>query len=86
MRKTSRALLVAGLAAGVAALAGCAHPSAPADPPASTPTASASPSPAPRLGDGPAVGTAGTGSDGLTVRYLGPDGKIKTLPAEDFPR
>jgi hypothetical protein len=70
MRRTSRALLVAGLVAGVGALAGCAHASAPAPGPS----------------DRPAVGTAGAGSDGLTVRYLGPDGKIKTLPAEDFPR
>ena len=83
MRRTSRALLVAGLVAGVAALAGCTDRSAPADPPASAAAPSA---PAASASPDPRVGTARAGSDGLTVRYLGPDGKIKTLPAEDFPR
>ena len=83
MRRTSRALVVAGLVAGVAALAGCAHASVPADPPPSTPTAT-SPAPTPTLRT--TVPISGAGSDGLTVRYLGPDGKVKTLPAEDFPR
>jgi hypothetical protein len=27
-----------------------------------------------------------TGSDGLTVRYLGDDGSVETVRVEDFPR
>lgn len=40
------------------------------------------PPPAPAL----SVPTSGVGSDGLTVRYLGHDGSLKTLPVENFPR
>ena len=82
MRRTYRALLAAGLVAALAALAGCTDTSEPAAPTPSTPAASA---PAAST-DRPSVRTSGAGSDGLTVRYLGPDGKVRTLPAEDFPR
>jgi hypothetical protein len=59
-------------------LAGCAEPQAPVPtaPPASP---SASPS-----GFAPSV--AGTGSEGMTVRYLDADGDVKTVRVEDFPR
>ena len=75
------------LAAGVA-LAGCAE----------TPTSAPEPSPSPAAPSSttspasPAAPTAvrlqaGTaGSDGLTVRYQGPDGQTKTLRVEDFRR
>ena len=83
MRRTSWALLAAGLAAAVAALAGCTDTSEPAGPAPSTPAAT---SPAPAATLPTTIPTSGAGSDGLTVRYLGPDGKVRTLPAEDFPR
>lgn len=59
------------------ALAGCSDPAAstPAAPPAS---------PAPATTIAPTVSSGG--SDGLTVRYLGDDGTIKTVRVEDFPR
>ena len=61
----------------VLALAGCGDPAAPA------PSAPATPPPASST-LGPATGSAG--SDGLTVRYLGDDGDVKTVRVEDFPR
>jgi hypothetical protein len=65
-----------------AALAGCGEPAAaPVAPPAS---------PAPTLPSGTPTGVptvaGSTGSDGLTVRYLGDDGDVKTVRVEDFPR
>jgi hypothetical protein len=75
------------LAAGVA-LSGCAE----------TPTTAPEPSPSPAAPSstaGPASPAAppsvqlragAAGSDGLTVRYQGPDGQTKTLRVEDFRR
>ncbi|CAA9293690.1 MAG: hypothetical protein AVDCRST_MAG48-761 [uncultured Friedmanniella sp.] len=80
--RTAGALLLAGLAAA-ACTAGGEPSSAP------EPTPSASPVPAPSTSPTPAerpVGTGGAGSDGLTVRYQGPDGSTRTLRVEDFPR
>ena len=80
------------LAVGVVA-AGCGEPTsgagaAPA--PAATPTPSTAPkAPTGRSSslDGSGLTGAGTaGSDGLTVRYRDPDGGLKTVRVEDFPR
>lgn len=76
MNSPARRLEVAA-AIGAALLAfglsGCDQ-SEPASPPA--------PVPAPSAGRS----TGPVGSEGLTVRYLGADGKIQTLDVEDFPR
>lgn len=65
---------VAVLAVG---LAGCGEPTpAPSAPPAS-------PSTTPPADVPPADGS--TGSDGLTVRYLGDDGSVENIRVEDFP-
>ena len=70
---------VAVLAAG---LAGCGEPTpAPAAPPASRRRRSDVTAPA-----GVPTVAGSTGSDGLTVRYLGDDGSVKTVRVEDFPR
>jgi len=59
------------------ALAGCGDPATPGPgAPSTSPTASSTMAPP----------TSSTGSDGLTVRYLGDDGKVKTVGVEDFPR
>lgn len=69
--------------AGVAALAvlllaaGCTEQEPVSTPPSPPPVSSSPLRVAPET-------TAG--SDGLTVRYLAPDGTIKTLPVADFPR
>lgn len=73
-------------------LAGCSDPPAttpPAptssSPTSGTPTASSPTAPAAPAGTlAPTVGSSG--SDGLTVRYLGGDGTVKTVRVEDFPR
>jgi hypothetical protein len=63
---------------GMALLGGC---STAADEPAPTPTSPATPSSTPLDPDGSAAHPGG-----MTIRYLDKDGKIKTLPVEDFPR
>ena len=76
MRHVPKALLRLGLpAVAVLALAGCADPSAPVS--SATPSSPHSAIP---------LTTGATGSDGLTVRYLGDDGSVRTLRVEDFPR
>jgi hypothetical protein len=83
MQARAHRLLRLGLPA-VAVLAltlgGCADP---AEPVPSSPPASPSASPSP---SGLAPSVSGTGSDGLTVRYLDADGGVKTVRVEDFPR
>ena len=70
---------VAVLAAG---LTGCGEPApAPAAPASSPSEAQASGMPT-----GVPTVTGSTGSDGLTVRYLGGDGDVRTVPVEDFRR
>lgn len=65
-----------------AALAGCGEPApAPAAPPASPSAATPSGSSA-----GVPTVAGSTGSDGLTVRYLGDDGDLETVRVEDFRR
>lgn len=66
----------------VAGLAGCGEP-APAPGPAAAATSPA-PAATPAATDlGTVAGTAG--SDGLTVRYLGDDGSLRSVRVEDFP-
>ena len=80
------------LAVGVVAAGGGEPAPAPAKAPApaATPTPSTAPkAPAGRPSglDGSGLTGAGTaGSDGLTVRYRDPDGGLKTVRVEDFPR
>ena len=78
MRLVPKALVRLGLPAVAAlalALAGCGDPApAPAAPPSTTVPSSLPPV------------TTGSGSDGLTVRYLADDGSVKTVRVEDFPR
>ena len=70
------------LAAGLA-LTGCGDAAGSSPVPATTSTGTPTPtSRATPL----AVPAAGAGSDGLTVRYAGADGSIKTLRVEDFHR
>jgi hypothetical protein len=74
--------VVAVLALGLSA---CSEPAAPGGPvpaPSSSPSSAApsSPTPASTL----AVPDGSTGSDGLTVRYLGQDGTVKTVRVEEF--
>jgi hypothetical protein len=58
------------------ALAGCGDPATPGPgAPSASPTTSSTITP-----------PGSTGSDGLTVRYLGDDGRVKTIGVEDFPR
>jgi hypothetical protein len=58
-------------------LAGCGEPVAPTpSAPSGSPTGSSTVAPV----------ASGTGSDGLTVRYLSKDGTIRTVRVEDFPR
>ena len=81
MHPSLRRLVRLGLPAVVvlaAGLAGCGEPT----PAPSAPSASSSPTTAPA--GVPAV-AGSTGSDGLTVRYLGDDGSVKTVRVEDFP-
>ncbi len=65
------ALLGLPAVAAVALVLGACHHTAPTQSPAPTPTSATS---------------TGAGSDGLTVRYLGDDGTIRTVGVEDFPR
>ena len=62
-----------------AVLAGCADRPEPTPDP--TPSPAAPPSATVRPLDRGSVG-----SEGLDIRYLDPDGQIKTLQVEDFPR
>jgi len=74
------ALLAVGLA-----VAGCGDKAASSPAPARTPAVTTSGTPSP--GATPITPQAvGAGSDGLTVRYTDGDGRLKTLPVEDFPR
>lgn len=57
------------------ALTGCSHPAA-------TTTSGASPAPTGSI----SRSTITAGSDGLTVRYLGDKGHVKTIRVEDFAR
>jgi len=66
------------------ALTGCSDPATPSAPPPSAPTPSAPPASPVPSGIAPTV--ASGSSDGLTVRYLGDDGSLKTVGVEDFPR
>jgi hypothetical protein len=67
---------------GMALLGGCSTAAdEPAPTPAPGPTSPAKPSSTPLDPDGSAAHPGG-----MTIRYLGKDGKIKTLPVEDFPR
>ena len=79
-------VVLAGLALAVAVVAvGCSNPSA-APEPTGTPAAAATPTArpsAPTTLDG-SIGSAG--SDGLTVRYRDPHGRLKTVRVEDFRR
>jgi hypothetical protein len=79
--------LFCALVAAAALLAGCsddaARPESPSTPAATAPPASAPPSAAPR---DPVPASTSVGSEGLTVRYLDADGKIRTLQPKDFPR
>ena len=62
-----------------AMLAGCADDPEPTPEPTPSPTAPPSAEvPAPELGS--------IGGEGLDIRYLDSDGKIKTLKVKDFPR
>jgi len=60
-------------------LAGCADEPEPTSTPTASPTA-------PRRATVPALDRGSAGSEGLDIRYLDSDGKIKTLKAKDFPR
>ena len=75
------------LLAAAALLAGCGDDELPPESPSTAP-ATASPAPsAPSARTAPApAGSTSYGSDGFTVRYLGPDGKLKSLAPEDLPR
>jgi hypothetical protein len=80
-----RAVRIAGallaLGALVAACSDDREPAANTTPAASDkPTASSTPS------TPTAATVTDAGNDGLTVRYLDADGKIKTVRVEDFPR
>ena len=72
------------LLSAMLALGGCTEPPAPAAAPTPAPPA-ATASPAP-TGEPLALGGGSAGSDGFTVRYRGADGRIQTLPVEDFRR
>ena len=100
VRTPDRAALLGLPAAAALVLAlGACHHAAPAGDPTPAPVTS-SPSATSGLPQGPAPtaqsprstvaagagSTGGTGSDGLTVRYLAPDGSERTLGVEDFPR
>jgi hypothetical protein len=77
LRQSLPRLGLAAVAVLGQALVGCGDPAAPTPSlPSATPTPSST---IPRAAD------AG-GSDGLTVRYLGDDGTVKTVRVEDFPR
>ena len=83
-------VVLAGIVLAVGVLAaGCGEPtpeSTTAPVPATTPTLG-SPSPTPSGPGGSGLAGSGTaGSDGLTVRYRDPDGGLKTVRVEDFPR
>jgi ABC-type glycerol-3-phosphate transport system substrate-binding protein len=81
MRVVRIAGALLALGALVAACSGDREPGADTTPTAShNPTASAGPSTPPKS----TVNDAESG--GLTIRYLGADGKIKTVRVEDFPR
>ena len=73
------------------ALGGCGDPAAPtpAAPPTSAPAPSTSAPSAPASSPAPSARAlpraVDAGSDGLTVRYLGEDGRVRTVPVEDFP-
>jgi hypothetical protein len=76
------------LLAAAALLSGCGDDELPPESPATAPvTASPTPSaPSARATPAPSAGSTSYGSDGFTVRYLGPDGKLKSLAPEDLPR
>ena len=76
--------VVAVLALGLSACSEPTGPSGPAPAPSDAPSGAAPSSPAPA--GTLAVPDDSTGSDGLTVRYLGQDGTVKTVRVEDFPR
>ena len=82
--RTAGALLLAGLTT-----AACTGPGAPAREPTPTPEPSASTSGDPNPAPSPSLLPLSAGhvsTDGLTVRYQGGDGRIKTLRVEDFRR
>jgi hypothetical protein len=62
-----------------AVLAGCGDGPEPTPHPTPDPTAPPSPK-------GPRLDPGSVGSEGLDIRYLDSDGKIKTLKVKDFPR
>ena len=66
------------------ALTGCSDPVPSSFAAPSAPTPSAPPTAPVPSGLAPTV--ASGSSDGLTVRYLGDDGSVKTVGVEDFPR
>jgi hypothetical protein len=62
-----------------AMLAGCADDAEPTPDPTPSPTA-------PPSAEVPPLDPAAMGGEGLDIRYLDSDGKIKTLKVKDFPR
>ncbi len=74
--------VVAALALGLSACSEPAAPSGPVPAPSSTSSSATPSSPAP--GGTLAVPGGSTGSDGLTVHYLGQDGTVKTVRVEEF--
>jgi hypothetical protein len=69
---------VAATIALAAVLAGCADEAEPTPDPDPSPTA-------PPTEKVPALDQGSVGSEGLDIRYLDSDGKIKTLKVKDFP-
>lgn len=61
-------------------MTGCGEVESTPEAPATPPASSAPSAPA------PTAPQADLGNDGLNIRYLDEDGKIKTLRVEDFPR
>lgn len=61
-------------------LGACGDPVPAGSPPAPTQTTQPTPASAPVT----LPSATGAGSDGLTVRYLDPDGTVKTVRVEDF--
>jgi hypothetical protein len=76
------------LLAAAALLSGCGDDEPQPESP-STPSVTASPTPSAPTAEStssPSGGSTSYGSDGFTVRYLGPDGRLESLAPEDFPR
>jgi hypothetical protein len=73
-----------------AIMTGCSDDAGQASQPASSPSVPGHTSAGSTQSSGPSTeplpSTAPTASGGLTIRYLDSDGKIKTVPVEDFRR